>query len=396
MTRNVWGLALLGLVIAGLAIFYAAQARPAVITGQLSAVAAASGNDDPRWKHVTAPRPFEFPADHGPHGAYQTEWWYYTGNLAAEDGHQFGFQLTFFRRGIDPQPTPRASHWATRNIYLAHFTVSDLSGKKFYAAEHFSRDGADLAGAQGDPYKVWLGAWQTTGSGPQGMTMQLQAATDEIAIDLRLQSTKQPTLQGDRGYSIKGQGVGNASYYYSLTRMATTGAVTVGGRSFKITSGLSWMDHEWGTSKLEKGAVGWDWFALQFNDGREITWAQLRRADGSPSDASFGTITAADGTTARLGPHDLSLDVTAYWSSPRSSARYPAGWRIQIPKVGLTLQVTPRLADQELPVSIVYWEGAVEIEGQATGASATMTPPAGHGYVELTGYLPSSSVTAVR
>jgi predicted secreted hydrolase len=394
--RKVWGLPILALLIAGLAIFYAAQTRPAVVTGQLSAVAAASGNDDPRWQRVTAPRAFAFPVDHGPHETYQTEWWYYTGNLAAEDGHQFGFQLTFFRRGLDPQPTPRASHWATRNIYLAHFTISDLSGKKFYAEERFSRDGADLAGARGDPYHVWLGAWQATGSGPQGMTMRLQAGTDEIAIDLRLQSTKPPTLQGDHGYSVKGQGVGNASYYYSLTRMATTGVVTVGGRAFKITSGLSWMDHEWGTSKLEQGAVGWDWFALQLDDGREITWAQLRRADGSASDASFGTITAADGTTTRIGAHDLSLEVTAHWSSPRSQARYPAGWRIQIPKAGLTLQVTPRLADQELPVSIVYWEGAVDIKGQATGASGSMKTLAGHGYVELTGYLPSSSGTGVR
>jgi predicted secreted hydrolase len=228
------------------------------------------------------------------------------------------------------------------------------------------------------------------------MTMRLQAATDEIAIDLQLQSTKQPTLQGDHGYSVKGQGAGNASYYYSLTRMATTGAVTVGGRSFKITSGLSWMDHEWGTSKLEQGAVGWDWFALQLDDGREITWAQLRRADGSASEASFGTITAADGTTTRLGAHDLSFEVTAHWSSPRSQAKYPSGWRIQIPKAGLTLQVTPRLADQELPVSIVYWEGAVDIKGQATGASDSMRTLAGHGYVELTGYLPSKSGTTVR
>src|ERR687886_961497 len=389
--RKVGGPAILGLVIAGLAIFYAVQIRPPAVTGQLSAVAAASGKDDPRWQRVTVSRPFAFPVDHGPHEIYQTEWWYYTGNLAAEDGHQFGFQLTSFRRGLDPQPTPRASHWATRNIYLAHFTISDLSGKKFYAEERFSRDGADLAGARGDPYHVWLGAWQATGSGPQGMTMRIQASTDEIAIDLRLQSTKPPTLQGDHGYSVKGQGAGNASYYYSLTRMSTTGVVTVGGRVFKITSGLSWMDHEWGTSKLEQGAVGWDWFALQLSDGRELTWAQLRGPDGRAALASFGTITAADGTTTRLGAHDLKLEVTAHWSSPRSQARYPAGWRIQIPKAGLTLQVTPRLADQELPVSIVYWEGAVDIKGQATEASGIARPLAGHGYVELTGYLPSSS-----
>lgn len=394
--QKVWTAALVVLLGVGAALWYVAQARPSQVTGSLSAVAAASGTDDPRWQRVTAARPFHFPADHGPHQTYQTEWWYYTGNLTADDGHQFGFQLTFFRRGIDPQPTPRASHWATRDIYLAHFTISDISSAKFYAAEHYSRDGADLAGASGKPYRVWVGTWQATGTGPQGMAMQLKARTGEMALDLTLTSIKPPTLQGDHGYSVKGKGIGNASFYYSLTRLATSGRVTAGGRTYTIVSGLSWMDHEWGTSRLDQGAIGWDWFALQLSDGREVTWAQLRRADGAPSPASFGTITGADGGTIRLGPGDVSIAITAHWTSPRSSARYPAGWTVNIPRLRLDLKVTPRTADQELPVSIIYWEGAVTVDGTAASVGGASTPVTGNGYVELTGYAPRSSRSNVR
>ena len=389
--RKTWLLVLMGVLVVGAGAFVVARPAPGIVASRLSAVAAASGNEDPRWQRVTGPRAFSFPQDHGPHPAYQTEWWYYTGNLLAEDGREFGFQLTFFRRGLDPEPPRRSSRWATRDIYMAHFTVSDLAGERFYAAERFSRDGAGLAGAQGNPYRVWLGEWQATGSGPQSMSMRLQARHEEVAIDLRLESTKPPTLQGDRGYSVKGQDAGNASYYYSLTRMATTGTVAIGAKTYRITGGTSWMDHEWGTSRLEAGGVGWDWFGLQLSDGREITWGQLRRADGTITPESFGTVTAADGSTTRLGAQDVTLDVVQHWTSPRSGARYPTGWRLRIPKAGLDLRIKPRMADQELPLSITYWEGAVAIEGQSGSV-----PVSGRGYVELTGYLESEKGREIR
>jgi predicted secreted hydrolase len=168
--------------------------------------------------------------------------------------------------------------------------------------------------------------------------------------------------------------------------MDTTGTVTVNGKSFPIAAGASWMDHEWGTSRLESDGVGWDWFALQFDDGRELTWAQIRRADGTANPASFGKLTAADGSTTPLRAADIELEVTKYWNSPRSGARYPAAWALRVPQVGLNLTITPRVADQELPVSIIYWEGAVAMEG-TTGATAE--PVTGRGYVELTGYVPN-------
>lgn len=394
--RKLGLLAVAGLLIAGTLIYNLARSQPQTVVGRLSAVAAASGSDDPRWQRVTAPRLFTFPVDHGSHPAYQTEWWYYTGNLTAGDGRPFGFQLTFFRRGLDPRPTPRASRWATRDIYLAHFAISDIQNGKFYPVERYSRDGAGLAGATGEPYRVWLGPWQAAGVGPGGMAMRLQARTGEMALDLRLNPGKPPVLQGDRGYSPKGQGRGNASYYYSLTRMATTGSLTIGDRTFTITEGQSWMDHEWGTSRLEQGATGWDWFGLQLSDGRELTWAQLRGANGLATGASFGSVTAVDGSVTPLRADDLQLEVTTYWASPRTRARYPASWRLRAPKFGIDLQVTPRVADQELPVSITYWEGAVTLVGSVKTPSGAQTRVTGSGYVELTGYLPSSGGTSLR
>ena len=180
--------------------------------------------------------------------------------------------------------------------------------------------------------------------------MHLQADGGDMSIDLHLNTTKPPTLQGDRGFSPKGTGAGNASYYYSLTRMDTTGTVRVKGTSSQITGGTSWMDHEWGTSRLESGSIGWDWFALQLSDGREITWAQVRGRDNHATPASFGTLTAANGQTTRLSPADVTLEPLSTWTSPRSGAHYPARWRLRVASVGLDLQVTPRMPDQELPV----------------------------------------------
>ncbi len=388
--RRAAAITFVGILLVAAGLLYWSQPGQAGVTGRISAVAAASGDADPRWKRVTEPRPFAFPPDHGPHEEYQTEWWYYTGNLEDETGRPFGFQLTFFRRGLDPDPPARASRWAARNIYLAHFTLSDIAAGKFYATERYSRDGAEQAGAEGDPYRVWLGPWQARAAGHGGEAMRVQAAAQEFAIDLELDSTKPPTLQGDQGYSRKGEGAGNASYYYSLTRMATRGTVTVGEQRFRIVDGTSWMDHEWGTSRLEEGGVGWDWFALQLSDGRELTWAQLRGANGSAIGNSFGTLTGADGSSVALGPQDLMLEVLDYWTSPASGARYPARWRLRSEEVGLDLRVTPRIPNQELPVSIVYWEGAVAVEGSAAGPGGNV-PITGVGYVELTGYLPSSN-----
>jgi predicted secreted hydrolase len=355
----------------------------------LSAVEAASGiGDTAGFARATAPRPFVFPRDHGAPPEYATQWWYYTGNLDTEDGRHFGFQLTFFRSALAPQAAERASDWATTTIYMAHFTLTDVARQQFHAFERFSRGSAGLAGAAGEPYRVWLEDWSVEGSGPGGMAMRLHAVQDDVSLDLALTADRPAALQGDRGLSQKSATPGSASYYYSLTNMATQGTIGVGGQRYAVR-GLSWMDHEFGTGALERGSVGWDWFGLQLGDGRSLMYARARRDDGGVY--AFGLLVEASGATRYLGASDITFEAQETWQSPRSGARYPSRWRLQVPSAGVDLRVTPWLADQELPLAITYWEGAVKIEGTAGGA-----PIDGNGYVELTGYAEREGGDRVR
>ncbi|MFB0545365.1 MAG: lipocalin-like domain-containing protein, partial [Anaerolineae bacterium] len=212
------------------------------------------------FARAEGPQLLEFPTDHGPHPDYQTEWWYYTGNLQTSDGRHFGYQLTFFRRALVPPALrqDRPSNWATDQVYMAHFALTNVAGKRYQAFERFSRGAAGLAGAQGRPYRVWLEDWRVEETEPN--VYHVSAEQDDLAIDLQLTDRKGPVLQGDRGYSQKGPERGNASYYYSLTRLDSSGMVQVGDVLHQV-SGLSWMDHEFGTSALAPDQVGWDWFA---------------------------------------------------------------------------------------------------------------------------------------
>jgi predicted secreted hydrolase len=222
-----------------------------------------------------------------------------------------------------------------------------------------------------------VGDWSADGGAD---APRLRAAAGKVAIDLQLQTRKPVVLQGDRGWSRKGVEPGNASYYYSFTRLAATGVVTVGGDRH-LVSGLAWMDREWGTSALEADQVGWDWFALQLGDGREVMFYRLRRRDGTTHPMSRGSLVGQDGSTRGLAPDAVRIDTLDSWRSPRSAARYPSRWRVQVPGEGLDLVVTPHLADQELALALRYWEGAVSVAGAADGRAV-----GGNGYVELTGY----------
>jgi predicted secreted hydrolase len=171
--------------------------------------------------------------------------------------------------------------------------------------------------------------------------------------------------------------------------MPTRGSIRIGAEASDV-SGLSWMDREWSTSSLGANAVGWDWFAVQLSDGRDLMYAQLRDATGAAI-YSDGTLVDQTGTTRRLARSEVSLEATGEWISPRSGGRYPAAWRLRIASEALDLTLTPYLADQELPLTTVYWEGAVKIEGTAAGA-----PIGGNGYVELTGYGERAGEVRVR
>ncbi len=341
------------------------------------------------YARALEPRAFQFPAEHGPHPDFRTEWWYYTGNLSTREGRQFGFQLTFFRSAFAPAMAPRSSEWASRQAYLAHFTITDVDGKRFRSFERWNRGALGLAGAEASPFRVWLEDWSASAPGPSDApvpSMRLEASESGASLDLLLQPGKPPALQGERGLSRKSAEPGAASYYYSLTRMPAAGTIRLGDERFEVT-GLAWMDREWSTSSLGRDQVGWDWFALQLSDGRDVMLYQLRTRDGSADPASSGTVVGVDGgpqgETRHLGLSDFDLQAGGAWVSPRSGSRYPAAWRLRVPSEGIDLRVEPLLADQELDVSFRYWEGAVEVEGTSHGR-----PVQGRGYVELTGYEP--------
>ena len=351
-----------------------------------SLVARAAPADTSGFARAEGPPSLAFPADHGPHDDFQTEWWYYTGNLTAKTGEHFGYQLTFFRRALTPpdQRPVRDSAWAADQVYMAHLALTDVSDGKHYSFEKLARGAAGLAGAEVEPFRVWLEDWSV--AGPSAGQTRLRATAKDptsgrnLSLDLNLADLKGPILQGDRGYSRKGPEPGNASYYVSLPRIATEGTVTVGGKAFTV-DGLSWMDHEWSTSALGAEQTGWDWFSIQLDDNTELMLFQLRRADGTADAFSSGTLIAADGSTRQLGLGDFSIEVTDRWRSPRTGGEYPAGWRVTVPSADLLLSISPWLADQEMDVLQKYWEGAVKVEGTRNGQ-----PVAGNGYVELTGY----------
>ena len=324
-----------------------------------------------------------FPADFGPHPDYQTEWWYYTGHLETEEGRHFGYQLTFFRRALLPSADleERTSDWGTNQIYMGHFALSDVEGDTFYASERFSRGAAGLAGAEKSRYKVWLEDWQVEQISES--EFHLVAANDGIKIDLILADEAGPILQGAEGYSVKGPEDGNASYYYSQTRLASQGEVRIGASNFSV-QGLSWKDHEYSTSALSTGQVGWDWFSIQLDNGYDLMLYQVRRSDGSIDSFSSGKLIAPDGETTTLSSEDFQIESVGTWRSPHSGATYPMGWKLILPAFDIDLELSPYLEDQELNLSFTYWEGAVSVSGIHNGQSV-----AGDAYVEMTGYADS-------
>ncbi len=355
----------------------ATQARATVI-----GLTPESATPSPDFARAYTPRDFVFPQDHGPHPDFQTEWWYYTGNLADAQGRQFGYQLTFFRRAlVPPKDMPvRQSDLASGQLYFAHFALTDENAGQHVAFEKFSRGAGGLAGATAAPYRVFVEDWAVTGLTTQGDAVQLVAHSGAYSITLDLKSAKPPVAQGERGLSAKSDTPGNASYYYSFTRMDTTGTLSSADGTFTV-SGLSWMDHEWSTSALGPNAQGWDWFSLQLSDERELMLFQVRNADGSIDPVSGGTLVLPDGSTRRLTRDEVKLEVLERWHSSTSGADYPVRWRVTIADLSTVLEVSARIKPQENELSVVYWEGAMMLQGQSDGK-----PVSGAGYVELTGY----------
>ncbi|MGH7502752.1 MAG: lipocalin-like domain-containing protein [Longimicrobiales bacterium] len=384
-------------VVAAIALFalalYAGRSRaPQTVRTTLSLADVLVTGDTAGYAMAAGSRDFRFPDDHASHPGFRTEWWYVTGHLETEDGRRFGYQLTFFRSALaPPSDSPeRLSAWSARQAWMAHFALSDAEAGRFHAFERFARGALGLAGVTSSPLRVHVEDWSIE-SVPDSYAfpVRLRAADGPVAIDLILNAGKPPVLHGGDGLSRKGPEPGNASWYYSLTRMPTTGTVRIEDRTYPV-SGSSWLDREWSTNALRAGLDGWDWFALQLDDGSELMLYRLRRAGGATDPFSAGTFSAADGTTFSIAANEFTIESTASWASPIGGTEYPSAWRIRVPALEMDLELEPLLSGQELDLTIRYWEGAVGIRGVRE-----RMPVHGRGFVEMTGYAPASGARGV-
>jgi predicted secreted hydrolase len=315
---------------------------------------------------VTAAGNLEFPRDHGAHPDAAVEWWYYTGHLADASGRPYGFELTFFRAG---------------SLHLAHFAWTDVAGKTFHYDEKTHLDLPGIATADPARLRVRNESWSAEES--DGVH-RLRANGPDGELVLTLRAAKAPVVHGAGGVSKKGAGADEYSRYVSITRLDASGSISRGGRRVALT-GSAWFDHEWGPGVLPSGLAGWDWFGVQLSDGSELMLYRLRDAAGRATTFSSGTFVPRSGPPVRVEWSGVTFTETARWTSPRTKATYPAGWRIAVAPLRLSLEIAPLLPDQELvtekSTGVTYWEGACRVAGTRAGA-----PLSGRAYAELTGY----------
>lgn len=354
-----------------------ASAAAAIFLGPNAGAVAA----DSTWQPALAGYHYAFPRDFGAHASFQNEWWYYTGNVADAAGRRYGFELTFFRTGIQ-RPLAASSAWDINDLYAAHFAVTDGAARGFHFFERSGRAALHFAGASAGDENVWIGTWRARRQ-PNGAHL-LRAGDGTTSIALSARPAKPLAIQGRNGVSRKGSCSSCASHYYSFTRLAVTGTLSLDGRKSAV-SGYAWNDHEWGSNELQAGVVGWDWFSLQLDNQTEVMLYLLRRRDGSAIAQSSGTIVRPGGRVDFLPRARFSVSNLSSWRSPHSGARYPAGWRIELPGERSQLWMRPLVADQELitnkSTGVAYWEGACRVAGTFHGQSV-----GGFGYTELTGY----------
>ncbi len=335
------------------------------------------------WKQAIGPWKWSFPRDHGAHLNFRTEWWYFTGNLRGSSGERVGYQLTFFRQGVFPKAKDPSFPWSVRDLYLAHFTLTDVSRNQFWFSERISRKGPGLAGASEKDMEVWLLNWKAK---REGKRISLKARHEGMVLGLDLIPRKPIIFHGKDGLSQKGAMKGQASYYFSFTDLETIGTIITPGIQIPLqVKGISWFDHEFGSNQLTQDQVGWDWFSLHLSDQQDLMIYLLRRKDGSVEPSSSGTLVTRFGEGIHLKLSDIEVKVLDYWKSPKSGGRYPSQWKIKIPSFKIEIELSSPVPSQELltagSTGVIYWEGVVEGRGRSAGRPITC-----EGYVELTGY----------
>lgn len=346
--------------------------------GGLEVAEALGGDVSAGFERALEPRTFSFPKDHNAHPSFRNEWWYVTGQMTAADGERFGYQVTFFRIALQPGEPKRDSAWATHQVWMAHAALTEIDAEEHHHQARLSRGAVGLAGQTPRPFRIWLEDWQLVGSDGGEFPWRVQVATEDFSLDLSLTPEREPLLQGDGGLSQKSAAPGNASYYYSITRLNTSGTLTRATDTLPV-SGRSWLDREWSTSALGDNQVGWDWFSLQLDSGADLMLYRLRTRDGDTDTHSAGTLLTARGQRRPLSAEEFELTPTRWWSSA-TGARYPVAWRLQVEQSDLDLRVEALLDDQEMATGIQYWEGAVGVWAADTQERL------GQGYLEMTGY----------
>lgn len=336
------------------------------------------GADDADFARATTRPQFSFPRDHGPHRDFRTEWWYFSGHLTTPALRWFGFQLTLFRFELARRRPVSPSAWRTPTVLLGHFAVTDIAGRRFHAFERMSRALPGIAGVADAPPAIWLDDWRIDLE-PSTANWRLAARQSGVALELALQAAVAVVAHGDDGLSRKSAAPGNASYYYSIPRLTAHGRLTVPDGAYDV-AGSAWLDREWSTSALDRAQIGWDWFALQLDDGANLMFYRLRERDGRAAPASAGSYVDARGVVHRLALGDVILEPRAHWLSPLSGRRYPTAWTLRLPRHDRALTLTPVVAAQEWRARFPYWEGAVIVNDAGNGTAQ------GRGYVELTGY----------
>ncbi|HAM51526.1 MAG TPA: carotenoid 1,2-hydratase [Nitrospiraceae bacterium] len=324
---------------------------------------------------VTPDYKAKFPDDLYYKKDYRIQWWYFTGHLFDEKGREFGYELTFFAVGV--QKRHYSSKFGVNTIYISHFAISDVKEKKFYFKEKADSGAYNFAGAKTTELKVWIKQNALEGTIEQ---MHLKASEKHMAIDLELTPQKPLVLNGGNGYSRKSEESAMfASIYFSYTSLKTSGTLKVGDEVFDV-NGKSWFDREISAGALGKKQSGWDWFAIQLDDAREIMLYIMRNKDGSIDRFSSGTFVDRNGSYKHLTLDDFSVKALDRYTSKKTDATYPSRWEIRIFSENLALTVNSLMDDQEVLATFstgnYYWEGTCTVKGSAKGRA----------YVELTGY----------
>ena len=303
------------------------------------------------------------PHDEGAHLS-GLEWWYFNGHLTTESGQEFSYHFVTFQSVLPSGLTPRLAQlsWAD-HLNGLHLTEEEVA--------------VPLLEPGSGEFNLPIAGWRMSGNGE---LYHLNFGAGDYTVELEAVSQKPAVLH--HGTGLVDLGVAGKTYYYSRTRLETSGTVSVSGASHPVT-GISWMDHQWGDFTTRD--IGWDWLSLNLDDGSDLTVSVVWERAGHKPISSYGTYISTDSAPVHLPGNDISLDSTGTWTSSVTEAVYPMNWKLRVDSLELDLTLTASIEEAEFDLSafvpMVYWEGSVVAKGTRNGA-----PVAGRGFVEMVGY----------